>query len=151
MLWPSRLAHEPVGMQIANPPTNFINIQITGASYLARHAERFAENNQMLLTGSSWSQSTCKSTLFLRTDFAKKSWKYKSLVQINSSNESPTTWFPWIRPFVVWVFSLDPCRNIYQVYWPHQTFGGTCLDLTFYKLIKSKKTLPTNIYISHVS
>ena len=51
--WPSRPAHEPVGMQIANPPTNFINIQITGASYLARHAERFAENNQMLLTGSS--------------------------------------------------------------------------------------------------
>ena len=51
--WPSRPAHEPVGMQIANPPTNFINIQITGASYLARHAERFAEKNQMLLTGSS--------------------------------------------------------------------------------------------------
>ena len=52
--WPSRPAHEPVGMQIANPPTNFINIQITGASYLARHAERFAdENNQMLLTRSS--------------------------------------------------------------------------------------------------
>ena len=49
--WPSRLAHEPVGMQIANPPTNFINIQITGASYLARHAKRTSFQNQMLLTG----------------------------------------------------------------------------------------------------
>ena len=91
--WPSRPAHEPVGMQIANPPTNFINIQITGASYLARHAERFAENNQVLLTGSSWSQSTCKSTLFLRTDFAKKQNRVESAKDFFSITANPATNF----------------------------------------------------------